>query len=436
MATFADSDAFTVTIASGSVTYTGSGNPQLTADIDDLGVGAYLDIVYSGSGNPQLTADIDDLGVGDYISGVPIAFNGTFGDIIIYNGVPFSADISPYYSGTFTPFTYSQVTGTLPPGITLDGNSGIISGTTTNNGPYSNQVFRGTDTILNTADSSPAVTITVEDEPISGGGIYVGAAPIITGDLYYGEALITEAWVGIAKVWPPPGTQGGFDNLVEGLGALAYWKMNESSGNLADTINAGVFDVSLAPQLPFFINYGELPLFDFTNTSIGNEGGYFDRPLPDGTAGEPDFEIQEFSISAVINQTNALTQDDSPFITMGNAIARSSGWGINIVGASGIVKVFSGGTSDRTASGIYQSGLDQLLVITRDINGLWTIYRNGSLIDTISLPGTITYQSSDVINLWESGGALYSGNTQRVAFYPSVLSQAEITALWREVPRG
>jgi len=136
------------------------------------------------------------------------------------------------------------------------------------------------------------------------------------------------------------------------------------------------------------------------------------------------------------DRTNALTQDDSPFITMGNAIARSTGWGINIVGASGIVKVFSGGTSDRTASGIYQSGLDQLLVITRDINGLWTIYRNGSLIDTISLPGTITYQSSDVINLWESGGALYSGNTQRVAFYPSVLSQAEITALWREVPRG
>lgn len=60
--------------------------------------------------------------------------------------------LASYFSGTFTPFTYSVFSGALPGGLTLNTSTGQISGTPTTAGSFS-AVVRATDTATNTANT-------------------------------------------------------------------------------------------------------------------------------------------------------------------------------------------------------------------------------------------------------------------------------------------
>jgi hypothetical protein len=87
-----------------------------------------------------------------------VAFTGTVSNQSATVGVPFSLDLSSYFSGSLTPFTYSTFAGTLPAGLTRTG--AVISGTPTLAGASSGIQVRATDTGANTATTN-AFSITV-----------------------------------------------------------------------------------------------------------------------------------------------------------------------------------------------------------------------------------------------------------------------------------
>lgn len=91
-----------------------------------------------------------------------IAFTGTVPNQNATVGTPFSLDLSSYFSGGQTPFTYSTFAGTLPAGLTRTG--AVISGTPTTPGTSSGIVIRGTDTGSHTANTNSfSITVNASD---------------------------------------------------------------------------------------------------------------------------------------------------------------------------------------------------------------------------------------------------------------------------------
>jgi hypothetical protein len=85
---------------------------------------------------PTITATVD---------AAPV-FVGSIPDQQWVNGNPVSLDLSTYFTGGGAPTSYSQLTGTLPTGVTLNTSTGLISGTPTVNGTSAGLSFRGTNT--------------------------------------------------------------------------------------------------------------------------------------------------------------------------------------------------------------------------------------------------------------------------------------------------
>ena len=90
----------------------------------------------------------------------PVTFSGSVANQTGTEGTAFSLDLSTYFSGTETPFSYSLQSGTLPAGLSLNTSTGVISGTPTTAGTYSGLQVRATDAGSLTADSN-VFTITV-----------------------------------------------------------------------------------------------------------------------------------------------------------------------------------------------------------------------------------------------------------------------------------
>jgi hypothetical protein len=119
-----------------------------------------------GSGlvvQPEGASGLYTLGSGSIVQTVagstPIAFSGTIATQNATIGVPFSFDMASYFSGSLTPFTYSQIAGTLPAGLSLAGS--VISGTPSGSpGTSSGLQFEGEDTGTNT-DQTNAFDIVV-----------------------------------------------------------------------------------------------------------------------------------------------------------------------------------------------------------------------------------------------------------------------------------
>lgn len=98
------------------------------------------------------------------ISASPIAI-GFSGSIPAQTGTlntPFSLNLSSYFTGNRTPFTFSVVSGSLPAGLSINGD--VISGTPTSAGTGAFTI-RGTDTANNIATSN-SVSFTINTAPI------------------------------------------------------------------------------------------------------------------------------------------------------------------------------------------------------------------------------------------------------------------------------
>lgn len=121
--------------------------------------------VSSGSGSGAVTFSMSLSGSGtDAAGGVmlvrlreiggstPVYWTADIADQTATVGAAFSLDVSSLVGGTETPFTYSAIGSSAPPGLSWSG--AVLSGTPTAAGAYSGQQRRVTDDAANTDDSN------------------------------------------------------------------------------------------------------------------------------------------------------------------------------------------------------------------------------------------------------------------------------------------
>lgn len=108
----------------------------------------------------------------------PVSFSGTVPTQTATVGTLFNLDLSTYFTGTLTPFTYALTAGDLTgTGLSLNTSSGVITGTPTSTASLSIQV-RATDTGTNTAVTNLfSLNINAAATPVS----FTGTVPAISG---------------------------------------------------------------------------------------------------------------------------------------------------------------------------------------------------------------------------------------------------------------
>lgn len=94
-----------------------------------------------------------------------VSFNGTVNGQTATVGSAFNLDLSAYFTGNMTPFTYSLVAGSLSgTGLSLNTSTGVISSTPSAVGTISGLQVRATDSASNNAQTN-AFSITVAAAP-------------------------------------------------------------------------------------------------------------------------------------------------------------------------------------------------------------------------------------------------------------------------------
>lgn len=83
-----------------------------------------------------------------------VVFFGTIGDQVANDGVYYSLSAGQFFSGSDLPITYAVTAGTLPTGLTIDADTGVISGTPTVVATASGLVVTATDASTDTAASN------------------------------------------------------------------------------------------------------------------------------------------------------------------------------------------------------------------------------------------------------------------------------------------
>lgn len=94
-----------------------------------------------------------------------VSFSGTVGNQTATAGTAFNLNLSSFFAGSLTPFTYSLVAGDLTgTGLSLNTSTGVISGTPTASATLTGLQVRATDTDSNTAQTN-TFSITVSAAP-------------------------------------------------------------------------------------------------------------------------------------------------------------------------------------------------------------------------------------------------------------------------------
>lgn len=99
---------------------------------------------------------------GTAAAATPVSFSGTVNSQSATVGTAFNLNLSSFFAGSLTPFTYSLVAGSLAgTGLSLDAATGVISGTPSTAGVISGLQVQATDTGSNTAQTN-TFSITVQ----------------------------------------------------------------------------------------------------------------------------------------------------------------------------------------------------------------------------------------------------------------------------------
>lgn len=148
------------------------GSPTLSyTDTSPIALTGYVGLTQTNR-TASLSPELYRLGIGTGGDPAPrssggstaVNFSGTVPTQNLTEGAAMTPlDLSTYFSGTETPFSYAVQSGTLPDGLSLNTSTGVISGTPTTAGTAS-IVVRATDQTPDTADTNSF------DIVVTGGG--------------------------------------------------------------------------------------------------------------------------------------------------------------------------------------------------------------------------------------------------------------------------
>lgn len=156
------------------------GTYDLSGSVSDLTSAGWVGFFVGATLNSEAKGPVDleyfsvgtngDTAVAPAPSSDPVAFTGT---VPAQSWVEDSAitplDLSSYFSGDLTPFSYAVTTGTLPAGLSLGASTGIISGTPTTPAAAVSIVVTATDDGTNTAATNAFdITITAAVAVVKG----------------------------------------------------------------------------------------------------------------------------------------------------------------------------------------------------------------------------------------------------------------------------
>lgn len=141
-----------------------------------------------------LTADSNLFAITVSASAMPVAFTGTVGAQSGTVGAAFAwagAALSSFFSGSMSPFTYNVSAGSLPPGLTINASTGVVTGTPSASGSFA-ATFRAVDTGTNQATSN-SVAFTIASAATYSAS--VGPFGLNTGSGQRASGVAFEAWV-------------------------------------------------------------------------------------------------------------------------------------------------------------------------------------------------------------------------------------------------
>lgn len=144
----------------------------------------------------------------------PVEFDGPVADATGVQNTALSIPLSSYFGGGLTPFAYSLASGTLPSGVTVDPDTGEVTGTPTVSGTFGGIVVKATDTGDNEA-STNAFAVRLESNPTSDVGYYAIAS---AGNANYEHTTASHSFHHDGNWWTF-------------LRSGANWNLYEESGN-------------------------------------------------------------------------------------------------------------------------------------------------------------------------------------------------------------
>lgn len=298
----------------------------------------------AGSALPKTVVNVDIFGVGtggdsaptSAPASTPVAFSGSVSNQTGTEGAVFSLNLSTYFSGSETPFAYSVQAGTLPAGLSLNGSTGVISGTPTTAGVSSGIVIRATDATPDTADTN-AFSITINA---------AGDAdpPTLTGSVTFAsitQTSYTAQWPagsdnvavtgyeyqigGTAGAWTDAGNNlsAAITGRTPGATETVYVRAYDAAGlRSTPTISGSVTLLSATTDGTITVGSALYPI-KYSSASVLNESGLRATVLDATTL------AQVLNTSGVVCTNGVITITDAALVIGGTyhlAVKTASGW--------------------------------------------------------------------------------------------------------------